>query len=238
MKKFLLTSTLMLATAFAANAAPIRIASEGGYAPFNLVNDDGNLAGFDIDVGNAVCERAGLECVWVKNDWDSIIPNLVSGNYDAIMAGMSVIEERKTSISFTEAYFPPETSAYAALSEDADLDGTIAAQSGTIQADHIAAQGADLVEFSTMDENVAAVRNGEVDAVFADKAALAPTVAESSDLVWVGEEVALDEGIAIGLRKSDTELLTKLDTALEEMKADGSLNELIKKHFGEDAAGF
>lgn len=238
MKKILLTSALLLTTAFAAHAAPVRIASEGGYAPFNLINDDGNLAGFDIDVGNAVCERAGLECVWVKNDWDSIIPNLVSGNYDAVMAGMSVTEERKASLAFSDAYFPAEASAYAALSEDADIKGVVAAQSGTVQADYVAEQAASLVEFPTVDETIAAVRNGEVEAVFGDKAALAPIVAESSDLVWAGDELALDDGIGIGLRKSDTELLEKLNAALAEMKSDGSLNELIKQHFGEDAAGF
>src|SRR5690606_31512748 len=74
----------------AAQAAPVRIATEGAYAPFNFVDDNGELAGFDVAVGNEICKRAELECVWVKNDWDSIIPNLVSGNSDAIMAGMSV----------------------------------------------------------------------------------------------------------------------------------------------------
>ncbi len=222
----------------AAQAAPVRIATEGAYAPFNFVDDNGELAGFDVAVGNEICKRAELECVWVKNDWDSIIPNLVSGNYDAIMAGMSVTPERKQAIAFSDPYFPPEPSAYIALSEDADIHGVVTAQAGTVQADYVAESGATLVEFSTIDETIAAVRNGEADAAFGDKAPLVPVVEQGNDLVWVGDEVNLDEGLGIGLRQSDTELQGKMNAALASMKEDGTLNALIHEYFGEDANGF
>lgn len=233
----LLASGLALVAA-AAQAAPTRIATEGAYAPFNLVDDSGELAGFDIAVGNEICKRAELECVWVKNDWDSIIPNLVSGNYDLIMAAMSVTEERKQSISFSDPYFPAEASAYVALSDDADVQGVVSAQAGTVQSGYIAETGATLIEFATVDEAIAAVRNGEADAAFADKAQLVPVVEQGNDLVWLGDEVNLDEGIAIGLRKSDADLQGKVNAALSAMKEDGSLNALIHEYFGDDATGF
>lgn len=237
MKKTILTAAFILSAA-TAYGAPTRFATEGAYAPFNFVDDSGELAGFDIEVGNEICKRAELDCVWVKNDWDSIIPNLVSGNYDAIMAGMSITDERKQAIAFSDPYFPALPSAYVALDEDADLEGAITAQSGTTQSDYIAESGATLIEFSTIDETIAAVRNGEADALFGDKAPLKPLVDQSSDLIWVGDEVNLDDGLGIGMRNSDTELAEKVNAALEEMKEDGSLNELIKKFFGEDATGF
>ena len=88
-------------------AETVRMGTEGAYPPYNYIDDDGNLAGFEIILGNELCKRAGLKCEWVKNDWDSIIPNLVSGNYDTIIAGMSITEERDKVIDFTQNYMLP-----------------------------------------------------------------------------------------------------------------------------------
>ena len=149
----------------------VRIGTEGAYPPFNFIDDaTGEIAGFDIDVANELCLRAEFTCEWVINDWDSIIPNLVSGNYDTIMAGMSITPERDAVIDFTQNYLPPNRSAYVALSEDADLaGGVIATQTGTMQAAHVAESGATVLEFPTPDDTIAAVQNGEADAVLADK---------------------------------------------------------------------
>ena len=101
MKKLMLAAATLALTAGMGLAAPVRIASEGAYPPYNLINDKGDLDGYDIDVGNEICKRAQLECVWVKNDWDSILPNLKSSNYDAIMAGMSITTNREARASFS-----------------------------------------------------------------------------------------------------------------------------------------
>ena len=115
----------------------------------------------------------------------------------------------------------------------------IAAQTATIQAGHVAESGATLLEFATPDETIAAVRNGEADAVFADKDYLAPIVAESGgSLVFAGEEVQLGGGVGMGLRESDTELKGKFDAAIQSMKDDGTLNAMIKKWFGDEAMVF
>ena len=227
------TALLALAAAGAAHAQDVvRLGTEGAYPPFNFINDAGNVDGLDIDIGNEACTRAGLTCEWVTNDWDSIIPNLVSGNYDAILAGMSITEERKEVIAFSIPYFPPDPSAYVAMSEDVNVEGAvIAAQTSTIQAAHVASSGATLVEFATPEETIAAVRNGEVDAVLADKGFLAPFVEEDADLVFVGEDVMLGSGIGIGLRQSDTALQAKLDEALTAMKADGTMARIITTWF-------
>jgi len=240
MKKTLLASALIALSAVAAHAQDtVRIATEGLYPPYNLIDDAGNLAGYEVDLGNEICKRAGLTCEFVQNDWDSMMPNLNSGNFDVIMAGMSITEERKADRLFSQNYMPPAVSYYVAASADADIKGgVVAAQTGTIQASHVAESGAQLLEFKTPDETVAAVQNGEADAVLADGEYLAPIVEASGGALVVVEEIPLGEGVGAAFRQSDTELAAKFDKAIGEMKADGTVNELIKKWFKEKAVLF
>ncbi|MES2667986.1 MAG: transporter substrate-binding domain-containing protein [Pseudomonadota bacterium] len=240
MKKLMLaTAMLALTTGFAA-AQTVRLGTEGAYPPFNFINDAGEVAGFEREVGDELCKRAALTCEWVTNEWDSIIPNLQSGNYDVIIAGMSITDEREEVIDFSQNYFPPAASAYVAATADVDVKtGVVAAQVSTIQAGYVAESGATVLEFATPDESVAAVKNGEAVAVFADKDFLAPIVAESGGaLMFVGEPVQLGGGVGLGLRSSDTELKEKLNAAIQSMKDDGSLNALIEKNFGPETAKF
>ncbi len=240
MNRLILSVAALALTAGLAAAQTVRMGTEGAYPPYNFINDKGEVDGFEREFGDELCKRAELTCEWVTNEWDSIIPNLVSGNYDTIIAGMSITDERDKVIDFTQDYIPPAASAYMALSADADLKGgVIAAQTATIQAGYIAESGATLLEYPTPDETIAAVRNGEADAVFADKDYLAPILAESNgEFVWAGEEIQLGGGVGMGLRESDTELKDKFNAAITAMKADGSLNAMIKKWFGEDAATY
>ncbi|WP_420584368.1 transporter substrate-binding domain-containing protein [Ruegeria sp.] len=230
MKKLILTTAALALGAGVAMADTVRLGTEGAYAPWNFVNDAGEIDGFERELGDELCTRAELSCEWVKNDWDSIIPNLVSGNYDAIIAGMSITDERDEVIDFTQNYTPPDPSAYIAMSDGVDLTGgVIAAQTGTIQAGYIADSGATLVEFASPEETIAAVRNGEADAVLADKSFLVPFTEDGSGLIFVGDEVPLGGGVGMGIRESDGELKEKFNAAIQSMKDDGSLNELITK---------
>jgi polar amino acid transport system substrate-binding protein len=230
MKKLILTTAVMALSASAAMADVVRLGTEGAYPPWNFINDAGEVDGFERELGDELCTRAELTCEWVTNDWDSIIPNLVSGNYDVIIAGMSITDERDQVIDFTQNYTPPDPSAYLTTSADLDVTGAvIAAQTGTIQAAFVAEQGWTLVEYSTPEETVAAVRGGEADAVLADKSFLAPFAADEAELSLLDREEMIGGGVGIGVRESDTELKETLDAAIQSMKDDGSLNELIAK---------
>ncbi|MBK5933867.1 amino acid ABC transporter substrate-binding protein (PAAT family) [Rhodovulum imhoffii] len=241
MKKLILgTAALALSAGMALAQDVVRLGTEGAYPPYNFINDNGEVDGFERELGDELCARAALTCEWVTNDWDSIIPNLVSGNYDTIIAGMSITAERREVVDFTQGYTPPSPSAYAALSDDVDLTGgVIASQTGTIQANYVVDTGATLVEFPTLDEALAAVRNGEADAVILDKDSLAPAVNESGgEMMFVGEDIALGEGIGMAFRKSDPDLRATFDAAIQSMKDDGTLNDLITKWLGEDSPRF
>ncbi|MCY1127766.1 transporter substrate-binding domain-containing protein [Frigidibacter sp. RF13] len=238
MKKLILSTAIVALTAGVSLAQDVvRMGTEGAYPPSNFINDKGEVDGFERELGDELCKRAELKCEWVVNEWDSIIPNLVSGNYDTIIAAMSITDERKEVIDFSEAYQPATPSVFVAKSADADIKGgVIAAQTSTIQSGYVAEQGMTLAEYATGDETIAAVRNGEADAVFADGEYLAPIVAESNgELMVVGEPVPLGGGVGIGMRKSDAELRAKFDAAITSMKDDGSLNAMIVKWFGENA---
>lgn len=229
MKRLLGTALALTLSSGVAFADTVRLGTEGAYAPWNFLDDSGKVAGFERDLGDELCKRASLTCEWVTNDWDSIIPNLVSGNYDAIIAGMSITEDREKVIDFTQNYTPPDPSAYLALAADVDLTkAVVAAQATTIQANFVAAQGWTLVEFATPEETVAAVRNGEAEAVLADKSFLEPFVGQDG-LVMLSRMEQIGGGVGMGFRKSDGELRGKFNDAITSMKNDGTLNALIAK---------
>ena len=181
MKKLLLSvASLSMVASFAMAQDVVRMGTEGAYPPWNFLDDNGEV-GFERELGDELCERANLNCEWVVNDWDSIIPNLVSGNYDTIIAGMSITAERDEVIDFTQNYSQPDPSSYLSLSAGVDPAGAvIAAQSNTIQAAFVAEKGWTLVEFATPEETIAAVRNGEADLVLADKSFLVPFTDDGS----------------------------------------------------------
>lgn len=243
MKKLVLTAAALAFTATTAFAQDVvRMGTEGAYPPYNYINEQNELVGFEIDLGNELCARANLTCEWVQNDWDSIIPNLVGGNYDTIMAGMNATESRAEVISFSQAYKLPDPSAYMALagtSTDVIEGGVIAAQSNTMQSGMVADTSADLIEFATADETIAAVRNGTADAVLADRDFLRTYVDESNgELEFIAVVPSPGQGVSVGVRQSDDELRATFNAALDSMKADGSLNALLVQWFGEDVPQF
>jgi len=232
-------------TAGTALAADVRIATEGAYAPWNYLDDSGELAGFEIDLGNALCERAGVECEWVQNEWDSIIPNLQAGNYDAIMAGMSITEERMESIAFSDAYYPPDPSRYLTTAgtelDIENLEGKrIGAQGATIQAayaEETFGEDNTILTFETPDQSIADLMAGNLDLIIADGSYLMP-IAEGSNgaMVLTGPYVMIGNGVGMGLRQGEDELATSMGEALEALKADGTVDALIKEYF--DAGPF
>jgi len=242
MKRLVLSAVLaisMLAAPVMASDT-IRLGTEGAYAPYNYLDDSGKIAGYEIDLGNAICKKAGLTCEWVVNAWDSIIPNLIAGNYDGIMAGMSITDERKKTIHFSDEYYPVAPSLYAAAAgHKLDLSALkgkkIGVQGATIQAayakKHYGTNNT-IVSFENFDQSVADLMAGNLDILLADGDPLVPVVEGSrGDFVFIGEGVRIGGGIAIGLRQKDAELTQKLNTALAALKSDGTVDMLIKKYF-------
>ncbi len=240
MKKTLLALGATCLMGSTAIADTVRIGTEGAYAPWNYLDDSGKLAGYEIDLGMALCERAELSCEMVANEWDSIIPNLLAGNYDMIMAGMNITEERSQTILFSEHYYPPDPSRFiAAAGSEFDFDSLkglkIGAQGATVQADYVEKTfSADnsILSYETPDQSVADLMAGNIDLLLADNAFLEPIVSGAAGAVeFVGEGVSIGGGVAIGMRQEDGELQEKIAAALDALKADGTVDKLIAEYF-------
>ena len=219
----------------------VELVTEGAYPPYNFLDERGEVAGFERELGDELCRRAELACEWVTAGWDGMIADLAGGRYDAIITGVSITAERDALIDFTRPYLPPSPSVFVARTGAGDdaLAGTVGAQIATIHAAYLSESGATLREYATSPELVGAVLNRELDAVLVSQAvARASVAAHPAELAIVGPTLTLDRGVGIGVREDDGALRSKLNEAIATMKADGSLNALIRKWFGPDATTF
>jgi polar amino acid transport system substrate-binding protein len=127
---------LAATTGMAGAQQTVRIGTEGAYPPFNFIDASGELQGFDIEIAKALCDKMGVECTFVAQDWDGIIPALLANRYDAIFASMSITDERKEVVDFSRGYytnspsvFVAEGSGIADVSADDIAGKTLGAQS-------------------------------------------------------------------------------------------------------------
>ncbi len=216
------------------------IATVGDYHPFDFINDDGEIDGLERDIGDELCQRAGLQCEWILHEWETLIPELIEDQFDVIIAGMSITAERDELIDFAGPYYPPRPSMYLARrgAGDQALEGTLGTTANTIFSDYLTEQG---IAFTALDGGVdaaSAVLSGDVDAALVDHGYGVAKLAEhAGQLEVVGPSLRLDQGLGIGVR-TGSDLLDTFNDALDSMKADGTLNQLIRKWLGADAATF
>ena len=231
--------------AFAADK--IKIGTEGDYPPFNSVTADGKVVGFDIDIANALCEKMKAECQIVTQDWDGIIPGLIAKKYDAIIASMSITDERKTQVDFTNPYYKSaltfvgkKGSGITEVTAETLKDKTIGAQAGTTQADFITAAFPDveLKSYPTQDEVNLDLISGRIDLGVSDLFPMLDWIAQAKDgacCELVGAPV-LDpkyagQGAGIAVRQEDDTLREAINKALDEIVADGTYKKINEKYF-------
>ena len=221
----------------------VRIGTEGAYPPFNFFDSDNNLQGFDIDIAKALCEKMKVECEFVAQDWDGIIPALQAGKYDAILASMSITEERKKAIDFSNKYYNTPSafvaqkgSSITDISASGLAGKTIGAQSSTIQSAYLEEnyKGVNIKMYPTQDEVNLDLAAGRLDALLVDKLVALEWMEKTDDgkcCGFIGDDVPISEGVGVGIRKDDQALKEMFNKAIAEILADGTYKKINAKYF-------
>lgn len=241
-KKLLLTAVASLAFAHGAMAAEkLKIGTEGAYPPFNLIDSKGQVGGFDVDIAKALCEKLAAECEVVTSDWDGIIPALNAKKFDFLIASMSITEERKRAVDFTDPYYTNKLQFIAQKSSDFKTDKdslkgkVIGAQRATIAGTWLEdnlRKVVDIKLYDTQENAYLDLSSGRVDAVLADTFVNWEWLksAAGQDFEFKGEPVFDNDKIGIAVRKGDP-LRERLNKALEEILADGTYKKINDKYF-------
>jgi len=222
-------------------ADKLRIGTEGAYPPFNEIDNTGKAVGFDLDIAHALCEKMGAECSVVTSDWDGIIPALNTRRFDFLVASMSITEERKRAVDFTDPYYTNKLQFVAPKSSDfkADKDylkgKTIGAQRATIAGQWLEEEYGDVINirlYDTQENAYLDMASGRIDGVLADVFVQYEWLQTEAgaDFEFKDDPVFDDDKIGIAVRKGDP-LRERLNKALVEIIEDGTYEKINAKYF-------
>jgi len=234
-----------MGAAHAQDAMKIRIGTEGAYPPFNNLTADGQLEGFDIDIAKALCEEMKAECTFVTQDWDGIIPALQAGKFDAIIASMSITEERDQQVDFTNPYYTnslvviaPKDTDISAPTPEGLAGKVIGAQGSTVGADYVSDQfkESELKLYPTQEELYLDIGSGRVDAAIGDVGVMGTflTTEDGACCKQIGDPFYKEDKIAIAVRTGEQELIDKFNAAIDAIRANGEYQKISEKYFGTD----
>jgi arginine/ornithine transport system substrate-binding protein len=225
----------------------IRVGVEGAYPPFSWVEPDGTLKGFDIEIAMALCKEIGAECVLVTQDWDGIIPALLARKYDAIIASMSITEERKKKVAFSEKYyntpakFARKKGSGITISKAGLKGRSVGVQRATIHDNFITGEFGNDVEikrYGTQDEAYLDALAGRVDLLLADSIAMeAGFLKTDNGKGWefVGKGYSdpkyFGDGAGVALRKGNSDLAKLFNKAIKSIRANGVYKRINDKYF-------
>lgn len=230
----------------------IRIASEGGHPPFNFVDDMGRLHGFEIDLARAVCARLKANCEFVRQDFDGLIAALIAGRFDAVVSSLSMTEQRRSAIAFSDKYYETAATFVASkrnagmsISPEAMKGRRIGAKIGSTNARYLqevyGPAGVLIKLYLTQDEARIDLAKDRLDALLGDKTALLYWLEKSPDgqcCQLAGQDVKapkyFGDGVGVGLRKTDPELKSLIDKALADLRSSGEYDGIRKMYFPYD----
>ncbi|WP_424988500.1 transporter substrate-binding domain-containing protein [Microbulbifer sp. S227A] len=249
MATVLSASTIL--TGGAAVAETLRMGVEGAYAPFSKKEADGTLSGFDIDIALALCAELKRECELVEQEWDGMIPALIAQKYDAIVASMSITEDRKKRVDFTEKYYftPSRFIAREGTNIELTKEGTkgvkIGVLRGTTLQCHVEKMypDADIKLYNTQEDVFADLVSGRLDLQLNNTLQAIDgflNTDQGKGYAFYGEDVddvdCLGEGTGIAVRKGDS-LAQELSAAIKAIRDNGTYEQINAKYFDIDIYG-
>ena len=217
----------------------IRIGVDAPYPPYEYYNEKGELTGFEIELGNAVCEHVGVSCEWIVTPWDTIIDDLNAGKFDMIMSSMSIDADRKKLVSFSDPYYSTPSVFFTRKGEfikgisNSDLNNQkIAVQSGTLQHKYLQEKYDDIqiMTFDGWDAISASFRAGESDVVFTDYPQWEGEFMLEGVYEVIGKPIQFN-GIGLAFRKADVNLRKAMNKGLDYTKTYGEFQRLRRKYF-------
>jgi len=257
MKKLMLLGALalsVLAQPTFADEKPLKIGIEAAYPPFASKAPDGSIVGFDYDIGNALCEQMQVKCTWVEQEFDGLIPALKVRKIDAILSSMSITEDRKKSVDFTNKYY--NTPARLVMKQGttvseslAELKGKkIGVQRGSIHdrfaKEVLAPLGAEVMPYGSQNEIYLDVAAGRLDGTLADATLLQDGFLNTDagkGYAFAGpaftDSKYFGDGIGIAVRKGDKADLDKINAAIAAIRANGKYKQIQDKYFNFDIYG-
>jgi polar amino acid transport system substrate-binding protein len=255
MKKLALATVAAFAFAGAALADPIKIGiAAEPYPPFASPDAAGNWVGWEVDFINAVCAAGEMECVITPVAWEGIIPSLTGGQIDAIMASMSITEERSKTIAFSDKYYNTPTVIVATKGggmtpDAAGMTGKIiGVQVSTVHEAYVQAHfgsvAGEVKTYQTTDEGFQDLAAGRIDASQADSIAIDAFMATDAGKACcevigaVADDAAiLGLGVGVGLRQGEDDLKAKFNAAIAKVIADGTYDTISKPYFASSIYG-
>mgnify|MGYP001617825268 FL=1 len=231
----------------------VRFGVEGAYPPFSWTDASGEIKGFDIDLAHALCQQMAVKCELVAQDWDGMIPALLSRKYDGIIAAMSITDERRKKVDFTAKYAHIPNRFVAAKGTTLELTPAgmagkrIGVQRATTHDKYLTDNfGSDvtIVRYGNADEAYLDLKAGRVLALLADASAIDQGLlskAGGDKFEYVGPALTdrqwFGDGMGIAVRKGDQDLKAKLDEAIKTLRANGKYQEINQKYFKYDIYG-
>lgn len=247
---FIGLSVISQASAQAPDWKKIRVAVEGSYPPFSVMSPDGKLGGFDIDIARALCVEMKADCTLVQQEWDGMIPAMNVKKFDMIVASMTITDERKKAVDFSDPYYdvPSRWVAKTGLFKDASpasLKGKkIAVLRNSPRAKYVAEnyKGVDVLEVAKETDVYLELLAGRADigigsSVVSGEALLKKPEGKAYRQVGPVVNIGAGSGVGIAVRKDDTVLRDKINVALKGIRANGNYKKLADKYFDFDVSG-
>jgi cystine transport system substrate-binding protein len=228
------------------SSGALKVGLMGTYAPYNFLNDKQEIDGFDADIAKEVAKRIGVKAEFAPQDFSGLIPSLQAGNIDVIISQVTITDERKQQIDFTQPYITNSVKIIVqqdntAITKLEDFKGKkIGVGLGTNDETYLRKEvlpkigNFDIKTYDDVITSLADLNAGRIDATINNMYALKPVVEKNGfKIKAVGEPIKSDKA-GIAVKKENPQFLAALDKALTDIKADGTYNTIFKKWFGEE----
>ncbi len=230
----------------------VRFGTDATYAPFESVSTSGEIVGFEVDYGMALCKKINLSCTFQNQDWDGIIPALMADKFDAVLSSMNITEERKKKVIFSDFYYatPPVMVGQASykgndISPEALKGKTIGTQSSTVYANYLNKyyKDSEIKLYPTQDEPNLDLASGRLDFVNGDLLVEQDFIEKKGNGCCrvIAQTPRMPDihgpGVGIAFRPEDGDLRDMFNKAIAEADADGTFKTLAAKYFKQDIRG-